>query len=115
MKITLFLTIVVFLVSSAFAMESSRLQPRQKWVAQGFQSYVNTENCTQPIRSSAYVIVAGNGGANMRLTCPPEKPVMYGWRQEVGYGGWPAVSFGGGASWITCCAVSHQWKPVNPA
>jgi hypothetical protein len=72
-------------------------------------SYINRGDCIV-LQSSPYVIVAGNGGGNMNLTCPAERPVVSNWRFEVGYGGILAVNAGGGQSWITCCSVGHKWE-----
>jgi hypothetical protein len=94
------------------AKSSTNLVPPAGLIPHSLQSYVDTKTCTKPIKSLPYVIVAGNGGANMNLTCPPTHPVMYGWRQEVGFGGLLAVQAGGGASWIVCCAVGHKWAPI---
>jgi hypothetical protein len=84
----------------------------KKMTPQSYQAKVNTNDCTAPIQSSPYVIIAGNGGANMNLTCPPHHPVMYHWQQEIGFGGLGAVSMGGGNARITCCALTHVWQPT---
>lgn len=73
------------------------------------QTNVDTSNCTSPIKSSPYVIVFGNGGANMNVSCPANYPIMHTWKQQVGYGGLGAVSHGGGYSSIVCCAVKREW------
>lgn len=109
------LCFVLIVVSiSSFAAESTDLGPRKDLVPHSLQSYVDTNHCTAPIQSSPYVIVLGNGGANMRLSCPPDRPVMYGWHFRVGYGSLTsAVQVGGGRTWITCCPFGYKWVPTT--
>jgi hypothetical protein len=109
MKIIIFLSGFLLISSLSYALGSTDVRPRGGLVPQNYQSYVDINNCTAPIESSPYIIVLGNGGANMNLSCPADRPVMYGWRQEVGFGGFSAVQAGGGRSWITCCGVKHKW------
>jgi hypothetical protein len=98
---------------SQAATDSSTLQSQvassASYTPQKYQSYVNTNDCIK-LTSSPYVIVLGNGGANMNLTCPASRPVMYRWQQQVGFGGILSVSSGGGSSNITCCAVAQKWS-----
>lgn len=95
--------------SPVYAVGSTGISPQASLQPYHQESYIDTQRCSTPIQSSPYVIVAGNGGANMNLHCPADKPVMYGWRQQVGFGGIFSVQAGGGRSWITCCAMNHRW------
>lgn len=105
--ITIFGLSLLFPLSGYAANDSSQIK-RIQGAPQKYVSYVNTEDCVT-LQSSAIVIVLGNGGGKMDLTCPQEKPVMYNWKQEVGYGGIVSVSSGGGDTKVTCCAVGHKW------
>jgi hypothetical protein len=100
--------VLCFPVVSQAAVDSSSLRAANN-VPQKYQSFVNTSDCIN-LTSSPYVIVLGNGGANMTLNCPASKPVMYSWQQNVGFGGLGAVSAGGGRSYVTCCSVGHKWS-----
>lgn len=92
----------------SFAATSTDMKPTAEQ-PMASQTNVDTSNCTSPIKSSPYVIVLGNGGANMNVSCPANYPIMHTWKQQVGYGGFGAVSHGGGYSSIVCCAVKHDW------
>lgn len=82
---------------------------------QGYQASVDTDmsNCSD-YASDSYAFVFGIGGGNMKLQCPPNKPVMVYWQQEVGYGGFGVVTHGGGKAWIKCCPLKHTWQPTAP-
>jgi hypothetical protein len=106
-----FTTVFLSTTCHATTADSSALNPHEvtQVVAMHPASKVNTQDC-QVIESSPYVIVAGNGGGNMRLNCPVERPVVYSWRFQVGYGGFLAVNAGGGQTWITCCSMKDEWE-----
>lgn len=80
--------------------------------AQVYKSYVNVNDCTNPIIAGKYVVIFGNGGADMEATCPDHHPVMRNWQQKIGFGGLGAVSYGGGGASVRCCAVSYRWEPA---
>lgn len=112
------LTVFAYVVSASVSYAASStdlvLNTTQ---ARVYQSRVNTEDCTDPINSGSYIIVAGNGGTNMDISCPPHHPVMYNWQQQLGFGGIGMVSWGGGSARIRCCALIHEWNPapLSPA
>jgi len=80
---------------------------------QSYQANVDMSDCTDYLPSSPYIIWAGNGGTNMKLQCPEERPVMIYWQQQLGFAGPLVVSSGGGQAWIKCCALAHSWQPTK--
>jgi len=92
--------------------DSTRLNPSKPSQYMSYQGYVDTNNCVT-LTSSPYVIILGNGGADMRLTCPADHPVMVNWNFQVGYGGLLVVQDGGGVAKAQCCAVAHQWTQTQ--
>lgn len=98
-----------FPLSVLAAGDSSAIKP-QTFNTQKYISYVNTKDCVT-LTSSPYVMVTGSGGANMNLTCPANRPVMYNWKQKVVFVGVPMTGgpSGGGDSKVTCCAVAYKW------
>lgn len=106
---------MICLVSGNALADSTLLAPQSTQpaqVSQQLHSDVNTSDCTDPIQSAPYVIVAGIGGADMNLSCPADHPVMYSWRQQVGFVGFLSVQGGGGNSSVKCCAMKQEWKPA---
>lgn len=111
LKKSMLMGVVCFYLSASnlgFATSSADVKPESE-SPMASQTNVDTSNCTSPIKSSPYVIVFGNGGANMSVTCPANYPIMHTWKQQVGFGGIGAVSHGGGSSSIVCCAVKRDW------
>jgi hypothetical protein len=104
--------ILIMFASLCYA-DSTEIKPLAAATPQTYQADVDTSDCTDPIKSTPYIIVLGNGGANMDLTCPKERPVMYNWHQEVGFGGPGWVSSGGGNTKISCCALKHSWQAMG--
>jgi hypothetical protein len=101
----------VVLSGSCFAESSTDLIPRQTQ-PQTLKASVDTNDC-EPLDAGKYVIVLGNGGTNMKVSCPSRRPVMLAWEQELGFGGFGAVSWGGGEGKAKCCAVRHDWVAVT--
>lgn len=89
--------------------EMTRKAKRQERV-----SYVDVDdkNCVD-LPTPKYVIVAGNGGTNMDLRCPPDHPIMREWRQRLGFGGFLWVSSGGGYATGKCCAMKSKWTTAS--
>ena len=109
-RILTFVCIVSVPFTTLAANDSSKIHipSAAEYKTQKYQSYVDTNDwITLP--SSPYVIAAGNGGTNMNLTCPTDRPVMYQWTQHLGFAGFIYVSSGGGNSTVRCCAVAHKW------
>jgi hypothetical protein len=84
--------------------DSTRVQPHPG-AALKYQSYVNTNDCTNAIYSGGFGVVAGSGGGHMNPTCPSDHPVMYNWQMNMGY----VANTGGGTASIKCCAVAYRW------
>lgn len=116
MKVNItFSCLMIYLISNSVFADSTMLQPQASqpaMVPQQLHSNVNTRDCTNPIQSAPYVIIAGVGGADMNLSCPADHPVMYSWRQQVGFVGILSVQGGGGASSVKCCAMKQEWQPA---